>query len=43
MKQSDNVLQQFGEFLNQRAKHLHVTQREICAEVGISRTTYSNV
>lgn len=45
MKQSDVAqhLQCFGEYINQTAKHLHITQREICAEVGISRTTYSDV
>ena len=37
MKLSDKDLQSFGDFLNQIAKHLHITQREICAEVGISR------
>lgn len=45
MKQSDVApqLRLFGEFVNQTAKLLHITQREICAEVGISRTTYSDV
>ena len=37
MKLSDKDLQSFGDFLNQTANHLHITQREICAEVGISR------
>ena len=45
MKQSDKSehLRLFGEFVNQTAKLLHITQREICAEVGVSRTTYSDV
>ena len=45
MKQSDVApqLQLFGEYINQTAKQMHITQREICAEVGISRTTYSDV
>lgn len=43
MKQSDKNLSQFGEFLNEAAKHLHISQRAICAEVGLSRTTYSEV
>ena len=43
MYQSDKTLSQFGEFLNEAAKHLHISQRAICAEVGLSRTTYSDV
>ena len=43
MKQSDKTLSQFGEILNEAAKHLNITQRAICAEVGLSRTTYSDV
>ena len=42
MKLSDKDLQSFGDFLNQTAKHLHITQREICAEVGISRKKQDN-
>ena len=34
MYQSDKTLSQFGEILNEAAKHLNITQRAICAEVG---------
>ena len=43
MHQSDKTLSQSGEFLNEAAKHLHISQRAIWAEVGLSRTTYSDV
>ena len=43
MKLSDEKLQQFGMFLCELSSQMHVTYDEVCAETGISRTTFSKV
>lgn len=43
MKYSDEKLQTFGMFLCEICSQMHVTYGEVCAETGISRTTFSEV
>lgn len=43
MNQQNKKLQQFGELLNDVRTCQRITVREICQEVGISATTYSQV
>lgn len=43
MKQSDDSLLQFGNMLSEVCAHEKITVREICQEVGISSSTFSNV
>lgn len=43
MKYSDEKLQTFGMSLCEICSQMHVTYGEVCAETGISRTTFSEV
>lgn len=43
MKTSDERLTNFGMYLTELCSQMRVTYGEICAETGISRTTFSAV
>ena len=43
MKSSDEKLQSFGMYVTELCSQMHVTYGEVCAETGISRTTFSEV
>ena len=42
-KMSDLSLQQFSDMLSTVCYHQHITVRELCAELNLSPTTFSQV